>query len=255
MIAETQRLLDEYVRWIKDKTVLRDLGNAWVEITTPSLDRHNDALQIFIRREDDGYVLSDDGYILTDLAASGCPLDSLKRKTLLNQVLAGFGVRQDGEQLVIRATPMNFPEKKHCLLQAMATVNDMFFLSAPQVESIFYEDVVRWFDLSEVRYSAQVKLQGRTGYNHNFDFLIPKSRQQPERIVQTLTNPNKNAVESLMFKWLDTKDIRPTSARLIALLNDAVVPVAQNVSDAFANYDVLAVSWSKRENIRDELVA
>ena len=33
--------------WLKDKTTLREVDGEWVEITTPYLDRHNDALQIY----------------------------------------------------------------------------------------------------------------------------------------------------------------------------------------------------------------
>ena len=50
MIEEIERLLGQYVAWLKDRTSLRQL-NDWVEITTPYLDRHNDYLQIYARRE------------------------------------------------------------------------------------------------------------------------------------------------------------------------------------------------------------
>jgi len=46
MIGEIQSLLDEYMRWLKEKTQLRQIDD-WVEITTPYLDRHNDYLQIY----------------------------------------------------------------------------------------------------------------------------------------------------------------------------------------------------------------
>jgi len=48
MIDEIQVLLDKYLQWLKDKTVLRQV-NDWVEITTPYLDRHNDYLQMYAR--------------------------------------------------------------------------------------------------------------------------------------------------------------------------------------------------------------
>ena len=69
-----QRLLDQYVAWKKDKPVLREV-NGWTEITTPYLDRHNDYLQIYARREDNNFVLTDDGYVIEDLQQSGCTLE------------------------------------------------------------------------------------------------------------------------------------------------------------------------------------
>ncbi|MGI9073951.1 MAG: DUF1828 domain-containing protein [Bryobacteraceae bacterium] len=65
--AEIEKLLNDYRAWLKDKTTLRELNGDWIEITTPYLDRHNDALQIYARGENTGYLLSDDSYTIHDL--------------------------------------------------------------------------------------------------------------------------------------------------------------------------------------------
>ncbi|MEJ7608384.1 MAG: DUF1828 domain-containing protein [Bryobacteraceae bacterium] len=72
VVAEIEKLLNDYRTWLKDKTTLREVNGAWVEITTPYLDRHNDMLQIYARRENSGFVLTDDSYTIHDLEASGC---------------------------------------------------------------------------------------------------------------------------------------------------------------------------------------
>ena len=131
MIEDIQKLLDDYTRWLKDKTVLKQAGVDWIEVTTPHLDRHNDHLQFYIRKDGNGYLLTDDGYIISDLISSGCPLDSPKRQELLKTTLAGFGVQVDGDQLLLHATPENFSLKKHNLIQAMLAVNDLFYLASP----------------------------------------------------------------------------------------------------------------------------
>src|SRR5450755_318372 len=56
-VSEFEQLLYNYRTWLKDKTTLRQVNGEWVEITTPYLDRHNDALQIYVRAENGGYVL------------------------------------------------------------------------------------------------------------------------------------------------------------------------------------------------------
>ena len=55
----------------------------WVEITTLYLDRHNDYLQIYAKRQNGGYILTDDGYVLEDLQQLGCKLENSKRQALL----------------------------------------------------------------------------------------------------------------------------------------------------------------------------
>ena len=87
-VVEIEQLLKNYRDWLKDKTTLRQINGSWVEITTPYLDRHNDALQIYARSENSGFVLTDDSYIIHDLEASGCKLDTEKRKDLLLMTLS-----------------------------------------------------------------------------------------------------------------------------------------------------------------------
>jgi len=54
MISDIQNLLDKYIFWLKDRTVLREVKD-WVEITTPYLDRHNDYLQIYAKKHNGGF--------------------------------------------------------------------------------------------------------------------------------------------------------------------------------------------------------
>lgn len=252
MITEVQSLLDKYSAWLKDKTTLRAIGD-WVEITTPYLDRHNDYLQIYAGRHNGGLLLTDDGYVLQDLEQSGCRLDSDKRQALLTMTLNGFGVHLVDGRLEVHASPENFPVRKHSLVQAMLAVNDMFYLAVPMVASLFYEDVVAWFDLVDVRYTPKVKFTGKSGYDHLFDFVIPKSRTQPERILNAINRPNRETAQSTAFAWIDTKDVRPEDSRAYALLNDVDQSLSTSVVDAMRSYGVTPVAWSQREQYRQEL--
>jgi hypothetical protein len=254
MIYEIQRLLDDYRAWLKDRTTLRQLDD-WVEITTPYLDRHNDCIQIYAKRQDGGFLLTDDGGTLNDLEQCGCKLNSPKRQELLKVTLNGFGVQQRHNALETQASPENFPLRKHNLVQAMLAVNDMFYLAMPMVASLFYEDVVTWLDLHAVRYTPNIKFTGKSGYDHVFDFVIPKSRRQPERILKTINRPNRDTAQAVAFSWIDTKEVRAADAKAYAFLNDTEQTMSSAVLDALRNYDVRPIPWSERERIRDELAA
>jgi len=254
MIQEIERLLNDYVAWLKDKTVLRQIDN-WVEITTPYLDRHNDYVQIYAQRENGRLLLTDDGYTIDDLEQSGCKLESRKRQDLLRMTLNGFGVRLHGKALEVNATPDNFALRKHNLVQAILAVNDMFCLAVPMVASLFYEDVVAWLDLHDIRYTPKIKFTGKSGYDHLFDFVVPKSRQQPERIIQTVNRPNRETTQAVTFSWIDTREVRPLDSRAYALLNDSEQTVSQSVLDALSNYEVRPIPWRQRESVRAELAA
>lgn len=255
MIDEVQSLLDKYLVWLRDKTVLQQVSEDWVKVVTPYLDRHNDCLQFYVTRRERGFLLTDDGYIINDLLQSGCKLDSPKRQELLKMTLAGFGVQNADGVLTVHATPENFALRKHNLIQAMLAINDLFYLAAPMVTSLFYEDVVSWLDLSDIRYTPKVKFTGKSGFDHLFDFVIPKSRKRPERILQTIARPSRETAEAVAFRWIDTKEARTPDSRAYALVNDQEQRVAESVLDALRNYDVTPVLWSGRDTVKLELAA
>ena len=254
MIQDIQRLLDAYHAWLKDRTALRQVDD-WIEITTPYLDRHNDYIQMYAKKSNGGFVLTDDGYTLHDLEQSGCKPQSQKRQDLLKMTLNGFGVQLRDHALEVHASPDNFPLRKHNLVQAMLAVNDMFYLAVPMVASLFYEDVLAWLDVHDIRYTPKVKFTGKTGYDHHFDFVIPKSRRQPERIIQTINRPNRDTAQAVVLSWIDTKEVRAADSRAYALVNDSEQTVSPSVLDALRSYDVRPVPWSQRESVREELAA
>ncbi len=256
-VREIERLLGDYRAWLRDKTTLREVSESWVEITTPYLDRHNDALQIYARSNNGGYVLTDDSYVVRDLEASGCNLESQKRKDLLKMTLNGFGVQMKDDALEVHATSENFPARKHSLIQAMLAVNDLFYLASPIVQSLFFEDVIAWLDASEVRYTPKVKFTGISGFDHLFDFVIPKSpkEQQPERILQAINRPTRDSAEAFIYAWSDTREVRPTDSRAYAVLNDVEQQVSPGVMDAFRNYQISPVLFTRRADFAGELAA
>ena len=255
IVAEIEKLLQDYRVWLKDKTTLREVNGTWVEITTPYLDRHNDMLQIYARAENGGFILSDDSYIIHDLEASGCSLKSDKRQELLKMTLNGFGVKLNQEAIEVHATAETFPLRKHSLIQAMLAVNDLFYLAKPVVESLFFEDVVAWLDEKDIRYTPKIKFPGTSGYDQLFDFVIPKSRRQPERILQAITRPTRETASSFIWAWKDTSPVRSPDSRAFAVLNDSDQPVSPSVVDAFRNYQIQPVLWSARAEAEALLAA
>ncbi len=253
---EIEKLLNDYRAWLKEKTTLREVNGCWVEITTPYLDRHNDALQIYVRAENGGYVLTDDSYTIHDLEASGCNLKTEKRQDLLKMTLNGFGVRMTNEALEVHASPENFPARKHNLIQAILAVNDLFYLAKPIVESLFVEDVIAWLEANDIRFTPKVKFTGISGFDHLFDFVIPKSpRKQPERIIQAINRPTHDNAEAFIFAWSDTREVRPPESKAYAVLNDVEQPIAGGVLEAFRNYQIRPVPWSQRAEVVTELAA
>ena len=254
MILEVQQLMHEYTTWLREKTTLRQIAQS-VEITTPFIDRHNDYIQIYAQKTEGGYLLTDDGYTINDLELSGCKLHTPKRQELLTMTLNGFGVQNTNNSLQIITSPENFALQKHNLIQAILAINDLFYLAEPMVTSLFYEDVVAWLDLHDVRYTPNVKFTGKSGYDHMFDFVIPKSRRQPERILRTINRPSRDSAEAAAFSWIDTREVRSSESKAYVILNDSEHTVSSNVTEALLKYSLRPIIWSMREDVQQELAA
>ena len=255
MNDDIENSLDNYWQWLKDKTILRQV-NGWHEITTPHLDRHNDYIQIYVRKSGDGFLMTDDGYILDDLEMSGCSIDTPRRQEILATTLQGFGVKlAENHRLEVTADPANFAVRKHNLIQAMLAVNDLFYLAQSTVPSLFHEDVAAWLDECDIRYTSDVTLKGASGYDHRFNFIIPKSRTHPERILRTINRPERNITQAVVFSCIDTGEVRPSDSLAYAFLNNSDQSVSGSVPAALQNYGVRPVLWTERDSVRAELAA
>jgi len=116
--------------------------------------------------------------------------------------------------------------------------------------------VIAWLDASGIRYTPKVKFTGISGFDHLFDFVIPKSPgEQPERIVQAINRPTRDTAEAFIYKWSDTREVRPRDSKAYAVLNDFEQSISGGVLDAFRNYQIHPVPWSHRAGVVAELAA
>jgi len=254
MIDECKDLINAYIEWLRQRITIEEI-NGVCEITTPFLDRHNDHLQIYVKKANGGFILTDDGHTITDLKLSGVEFTTEKRKRTLQSILNGFGIRLIEDELIVEANHDNLPQKKHNLIQAILSINDLFVMASPMVASIFREDVERYLQLNEVRYTPSVNFTGRSGFVHFFDFVIPASKVKPERILRVINRPNRQNITSLIFSWTDTKEVRPPNSTAYGVLNDTEQPVNPNLISALTEYNIKAFLWSRREDYIKELAA
>lgn len=249
---ECQGLVDAYLGWLREGLSAEAISDS-CELTTPFLDRHNDHIQVYAIRQGGRIILKDDGYIMSDLRTSGLDLTTPKRKAVLESALNGFGVKLDQGQLVVEASQRNLGQKLHSLIQAMLAVNDMFVMAQPRVSAFFWEDVRAFLDENDIRYSPRVKIAGKSGFDHAIDFLIPKSRSRPERLVQAVNAPSKNTIGTYLFALGDTREARGDGSEAYAFLNNRDREVGGDVTEALEAYDVKSVLWSRRFEYADAL--
>jgi hypothetical protein len=245
--AECEKLIDGYLRWLKEGLHVNELEGSCV-VATPFLDRHNDEIEIYVERNNGGVLLTDDGYTMGDLAACGMSFDTDKRKAHLMAILNGFGVKQQGNELRVHATANDFPQKKHNLVQAMLAVNDMFVMGQEHVLSLFKEDVSLFFEMNNIPVFPDFKLSGRSGFDHKFDFGLGKTQKRPQRVVQAINNLTKDQATSYAFAVTDVKTMRSEPLQAFAWINDVEHPPTDENLSALRAYDVEPLLWSRRND-------
>lgn len=203
MDDEVAALMNDYRRWLEDNTFIDAVGSNWVQITAPYLDRHNDNLDIFVSKDDRGYLITDDGYVINDLEMSGCDVARGKRKSYLESILNGYGVELDGGKLIVHANKHDFADRKHNLIQSMQAIDDLFYTSKARTRSIFMEDVSDWLRESGIHHTSNVMLPGRT-YSHHVDFIMSETRiDEEKRVLQIMDGPTKEKLANLLLMKQD----------------------------------------------------
>ena len=191
-----------------------------------------------------GYLISDLGETINDLELSGFSLKG-QRVDKLNSILSGFSVKEEKGELCITASAEDLPMKMNMLLQAMASVDDMFLLSQSSVRNLFTEDVGNWLLENEISYVPGPSFRGRSGLSFKFDYAIGKNKRRPMRLIKTINNPGKQGIQNALFGWEDIKSARNDCEGVVFLnstnTKDGVVPPES--IEACKNYGLTPIIW------------
>ena len=102
-------LIDDYAAWLKSEIKFEKIGE-YYEITTPYLDNANDYLQIYVKQVGDDIFFTDDSATMHNLKMHGFQMTS-NRKLHLQRILHQYGVQIEGDELIAKTSPKNFPQK------------------------------------------------------------------------------------------------------------------------------------------------
>ena len=244
--ADCETLIADYLRWLKEGIRVSELESS-CQIATPFLDRHNDEIEIYAQRLNGGILLTDDGYTISDLESTGMSFNTPHRRAHLTGILNGFGVREKDGELQLTATERDFPQKKHSLVQAILAVNDMFVMASAHVYSLFKEDVAAFLEQREIPIFPEFKLAGKSGFDHRFDFGLPKTSRKPQRVLQAINNLTKDQALSFAFAVADVKAVRSDPLDAYTFINDIEHAPSSETLAALRAYDIEPLYWSRRE--------
>lgn len=244
-IDEINELVRQYQSWMKDCTPLRPAYQGWVQVTTPFLDRHNDGIQIYVRKDGDRVTISDQGETLDDLEASGLDLSSsAKRQAELETILNINGIVNHDGVLSVSTSVGDFPTRKSAMINAIMRMNDLAMLSHSSVANVFMEDVRNWMRENSLKAIESVPLRGSTGYEYTADFIFPSLPGGSMRILQLLPKPTKQNVAMIVMM---NGDIQRSHAMSVLIDDSSATADAIEKADAkLVQHSVSPFKWSDR---------
>lgn len=242
---DIKQYIDEYANWLKNEITFSKVGE-YYEINTPFLDIDNDYFQFYVKQDGNEIFFTDDGYTINNLEATGFKMTKARQQQL-TYILNQYGVKLDNYELILKAPAKEFAQRKHAYTQCLMRVSDLYMTSRTKVTSYFLDDIQDFFLQNDIYCMENVQFKGKSGFSHNYDFAIQRSKYKPERLCLAINNPTKAAMGNALFAWEDTKPERKEDSQLIILLNDSN-PIGKGIEDGFANYSVNTIRWSERQS-------
>jgi hypothetical protein len=245
-----EKIIEQYLTWLKDNMKFKNIKSNIVSIDSPFLDRHNDYIRIYIKKNKDNlFYLTDDGFSLYDLKISGVSFTE-KQKKILEVFINGQGIKYNEKtgELYCESTWEDLPQKKNDLMQAILNVGDMFLVSTPYIKTLFFEEVAGFFKKKNIPATPDVFVEGR-GYKNKIDFLIPSTKGGEEKIIKLVNRPGREIFQRLLFLFLDIKNGKTihSNATQILFINNQDKNMTDVNLEAIRKYSVEPVLWTERE--------
>lgn len=251
---------EEYAHWLRSNMLAFDRGASAV-LSTPFLDPFNDGIEILVDSSGGETLLHDAGKTIENLLDMGVHIEtSERRQSIIQNAIAGCGVRFNQGRLETVVTPANRSQRMHFLITAILRLNDLWMTSLPRTVTDFFEIVKEYFDEHDVLYTANKSITGRT-VEHPIDFIIPLPKGK-DRLIKLLPRPSLQAAKVVSFTWIDLQEAHPDAERVV-LLNDYVAadvetgteevsvskkPISDNILSILKGYSNQIYSWSEAAN-------
>lgn len=245
-----------YIDWLYDNIDQTKISDNLYQITFPYLDRNNDHVEIYVQvLGNDTFSLTDAGETINELEFSGINIfKSERRQKVLQTILNAHGIMIDNNNaLHVTCDKQSLPLKKHMLTQCILKVSDMFYLSKQNTQSLFIEDVKKFFDANEIYSIPDVSFNGKSGLVTTYDFGIPPSKNAPERMVKVVNNLDITKAGYITFLWGDIRDSRPIESKLYVFIQDTGRKVPQLALNTMSQYEIRPVLWSDKASVISEL--
>ena len=111
-------------------------------VSTPFIFDDGDELVVILRRDTEGWVLSDEGHTLMQLTYDIEPKDIRRgtREKIIGRALATFGFEDRDGELLLRVPDEDFGDALYSFIEGTLRISDVSYLTKERARSTFIED-------------------------------------------------------------------------------------------------------------------
>ncbi|HEM3638935.1 TPA: DUF1828 domain-containing protein [Streptococcus suis] len=256
MMLDGLKLVDDYVSWYKNNTIIKDFSD-YTQIITPFVNHINDRIQLYLQALPDGRVrISDDGETLSELELIGLDLSTRTRDRLKQGILRQFATKIEGDILYIDCEIKDFPKCKHKLIETIIRVYDLLNTKRSIVTSLFSEEVQSYFFENEFGGTPNVKLTGESSIDYQIDYIVGAKKSHPEVWIQILNHLTYDAVARVNTIYEDITQGRQVElgVKKIIVFND-LESKGQHKAELIAKQrDIIIAPWSSKEQLKKTIL-
>ena len=245
------QLQQQLLKWTEDHFLFSGSQDE-VILTTPFVDLHNDCIEMLIEEVEYALRVTDGGQTLADLEISGVNITE-QRQQQLAEVFNRIGVTCTDGEISATASLAGASGAIHSVLQGILAAQGLTFSVRPRRRQPIADEIDDVLRKSSLPYNRQVPINGKSGLSQQIDFVVRDNGRFPHHLIQTISNPDKGAMERQIFFAMDTKEqyaaLTNTEPRFVAVLSDVEQAIAPSMMGALLHYDVRPVVLSEARRI------
>lgn len=218
-------------------------------IETPFVNRHRDAVIVYVVQETKHILkLTDGGYTLDDLEGEDCfSSRSPQQLQLLTGQLERRCVTFDSEshEIFLRTFTQDYASHQIQLLHALLFIEDLFSATATQHEGLFIDQVHDFLTSVKLHITAQPALADSSNQTRYADFVVVSAENEPTKLVWAMNNADNRSYAAAIIIEKCQIQSQHANTEFYVMINDEA-PVDEDVIQIFKAEDVTPVLFSKR---------
>lgn len=249
-MMEVNNIVDEYFRWIKSNTKIKNKNGVDI-ITTPFALSNNDLIDIIVKKTENEIILSDDGETLFNLEISG--VNITKRKEIFEKFLRSYGLsRTSKDEIIKKSSYQNIGRDINDFIQGILSIDDMFLTSSTNVKHFFKEDVALFFEKNDFFPSPDIKLIGKNNLEYNIDYIINRTKTKKEKLIRIINSNNRDKIISAIFAF---EDLEERNSENIIIFNNTERKLSSELESVLKNKKIELLNWTQKEKWIKEMIA